>query len=364
MKAKASPRGILAAAALAASVGFIGAQAGPVFASGVPAAGNPKPAATKPKTPKPWAVTDLASGQALSSALDDLPHARNSEDRLQPNTVRLLRLMEKTFPYYASEGAIYGWRLDPIPDHPSGQALDIMIRGGAHSKEDVAEGSNIAAFLMANSRELGVTYLIWRQHIWDSARGWSLMGDRGGWTANHMDHVHVLVKGDFVPTGRLISPIDLKTSDGLPTTEDIRRAHEQRIAELTGVATAAHKVLTKAEAELARVMKDSQQRQVGVADTQRRSDSMAREAYMFGADLGLASMAVGWFAEPEALGMISLVTDHENQARKDDYEKAQSSLAAASRQVAVAKAKLDAAQQSAAAADQDVTDAKDSWLLK
>ena len=349
----------MAATALAVGVVLIGVQPTPALA-----ATKPNPATSKTKPAKPWSVSDLSSGTSLSSALDSLPAAHNSEGKLQPNAVRLLRLLEKTFPYYGAGGAIYGWRLDPIPDHPSGQALDVMIRGGAKAKDEVAEGNTIAAFLMANSRELGVTYLIWRQHIWDAARGWSMMEDRGSWTANHMDHVHVLVKGDFAPTGRLISPIGLKTAGALPTTEDIRRAHEKRIAELTAVATTAHKAMASSKAELTKVLKESEQRMAGVAETQRRSDSMAREAYMFGADLGLASMAVGWFAEPETLGMISLVTDRENQSRIDDYEKAQSSLAAVSRQVSAAKAKLEAAQKAATAADQDVTDAKDSWLLK
>lgn len=67
-------------------------------------------------------------------------------------------------------------------DHPAGLALDFMV--------DTATGNRIAEYLLANRKDFGVTYVIWRQRYNDGS-GWDMMEDRGGATANHMDHVHV-----------------------------------------------------------------------------------------------------------------------------------------------------------------------------
>ncbi|MCW2741107.1 MAG: Peptidoglycan-binding coiled-coil domain protein, partial [Blastococcus sp.] len=73
------------------------------------------------------------------------------------------------------------------PDgHPSGKALDYMVLS------DGALGDAIVAYHIAHWNELGVEYLIYRQRMLSSPGGsWSSMEDRGGPTANHMDHVHV-----------------------------------------------------------------------------------------------------------------------------------------------------------------------------
>ncbi|WP_224391980.1 hypothetical protein [Pseudonocardia sp. ICBG1293] len=67
-------------------------------------------------------------------------------------------------------------------DHPTGHALDIMVRG--------TKGDRIADCALANADELGVKYVIWEQRMNDGS-GWSTMEDRGGDTANHYDHVHI-----------------------------------------------------------------------------------------------------------------------------------------------------------------------------
>lgn len=77
-----------------------------------------------------------------------------------------------------------GERTTPGSDHPKGLALDFMT----------THGQGLADYVKANAGRLGVTYVIWHQHIWSVARsseGWRLMEDRGSPTANHMDHVHV-----------------------------------------------------------------------------------------------------------------------------------------------------------------------------
>lgn len=77
----------------------------------------------------------------------------------------------------------YGTR-DNATDHDDGLALDFMTRSGGA----------LAAYAQANAARLGITYIIWNQHIWNierAAESWRPMADRGSPTANHKDHVHV-----------------------------------------------------------------------------------------------------------------------------------------------------------------------------
>ncbi|WP_226367023.1 hypothetical protein [Pseudonocardia sp. ICBG162] len=67
-------------------------------------------------------------------------------------------------------------------DHPKGKALDFMV--------DRATGERLAEYARQNMDELGISYVIYRQRI-DTGSGWEQQEDRGGTTANHMDHVHV-----------------------------------------------------------------------------------------------------------------------------------------------------------------------------
>lgn len=69
-----------------------------------------------------------------------------------------------------------------VSDHPSGHAVDFMVRG--------SQGDTLAECALANQDELGITYVIWEQRV-NYGDGWERMSDRGGDTANHVDHVHV-----------------------------------------------------------------------------------------------------------------------------------------------------------------------------
>ncbi len=76
--------------------------------------------------------------------------------------------------------------------HATGQAVDVMI-------SNRAVGADIANWVRANARRLGVSEVIYAQHIWTVQRaseGWRPMSDRGSPTANHYDHVHVSVYGN------------------------------------------------------------------------------------------------------------------------------------------------------------------------
>ena len=74
--------------------------------------------------------------------------------------------------------------------HPSGLALDYMVMS------DAALGDAIVEYHKAHWDELGVDYIIWQQRMLSSPNGsWKAMADRGGATANHMDHPHVNYRG-------------------------------------------------------------------------------------------------------------------------------------------------------------------------
>lgn len=74
--------------------------------------------------------------------------------------------------------------------HDSGLAVDFMA--------DKATGDALSAYVAKNFSSLGVYYQIWQQryymnmtNIYGPANTWNYMPDRGGATANHMDHVHI-----------------------------------------------------------------------------------------------------------------------------------------------------------------------------
>jgi uncharacterized protein YgiM (DUF1202 family) len=86
---------------------------------------------------------------------------------------------------------VYGLRAGSTGDHGNGYAADFML---PDYKNNAALGYEIAEYLRANAKELGIQYIIFHQHIWNISRaseGWRLMADRGSDTQNHMDHVHV-----------------------------------------------------------------------------------------------------------------------------------------------------------------------------
>lgn len=116
-----------------------------------------------------------------------------SAEHLQQDAFNLAKAAEKQFPELETIG---GWReSDPFPDHPSGQAVDIMIPDPTSDKGR-ALGNEINHWVWKNKDAFNVTYTIWRQTLYsDGAESGKPMEDRGGDTANHVDHVHVTTKG-------------------------------------------------------------------------------------------------------------------------------------------------------------------------
>jgi hypothetical protein len=116
------------------------------------------------------------------------------ERGLKPNAIKVHRAARKAFPRIVT---YYTVRADPIPDHPSGRALDLMIPN-YKSSSGMALGGDVAKWARRNAKSLGIQYVIWNQRIWNIQRngeGWRYMADRGGDSANHKNHVHITVYG-------------------------------------------------------------------------------------------------------------------------------------------------------------------------
>lgn len=141
--------------------------------------------AEKKKADQATTQAATGSGAAVSTSA---PCASGSsvETGLKPDTIAVHRAVCAAFPQITSYGG-----LGPREDHSTGNALDIMVSGPS--------GWTIAKWLQANHAKLGISYLIYSQHIWSvqrSSEGWRAMEDRGSTTANHYDHVHVTTYGN------------------------------------------------------------------------------------------------------------------------------------------------------------------------
>jgi hypothetical protein len=84
---------------------------------------------------------------------------------LVPNAANLASYIRNAYPGVLSIGGV---RSDPLPDHPSGRAIDIMVGGNA------SLGNAIHQDILSQRGNFGVSYTLWQ-------------------TAYHYDHIHVTV---------------------------------------------------------------------------------------------------------------------------------------------------------------------------
>ena len=135
---------------------------------------------------------DLPRWVAAKSIAKDMPlgtapcvSGSGAERGLRPDTIKVHRAVCMMFPSVTRYGGLAG-----RGEHGTGQALDIMVSSDL--------GNEIAVFLQQHRAELGIEYIIWRQRIWrpSTSGAWRGMSDRGGATANHMDHLHVTTFGN------------------------------------------------------------------------------------------------------------------------------------------------------------------------
>lgn len=111
---------------------------------------------------------------------------------LKPNALKVLAAVRANWPQIKTFGGVHP---DPLPDHPSGRAVDLMLPN-YKSAAGKKLGHDMSRWLQSHHSELGINYIIYDQHIWNVLRdkeGWRYMASRGSDSANHKNHVHVTV---------------------------------------------------------------------------------------------------------------------------------------------------------------------------
>ncbi|MER5327205.1 coiled-coil domain-containing protein [Streptosporangium roseum] len=111
---------------------------------------------------------------------------------LTARTVAMRNMVLQAFPMPYSYGCL---RPGDPGDHGSGRACDFMMSTGGRvpTAEAKERGDRLAQWAITNGPRLGVMYIIWQQKYYDvrTGAGWKMMSNRGGNTANHIDHVHI-----------------------------------------------------------------------------------------------------------------------------------------------------------------------------
>jgi hypothetical protein len=134
------------------------------------------------KKPKP---AKKSAGGGISTAA--CSKGSKVESGLTRDAIRVHRALCARYPQISS----FGGNRSGGGFHGSGQAVDCMISNSS-------VGWDMANWVRANAKRLGVSEVIYAQKIWTVQRGsegWRGMSDRGSATANHYDHVHVSVYG-------------------------------------------------------------------------------------------------------------------------------------------------------------------------
>ncbi|HEY5820434.1 MAG TPA: SH3 domain-containing protein [Propionibacteriaceae bacterium] len=135
-------------------------------------------------------LSDKKPTVATSGGISDAPCKLGSkvESGLTPDAIKVHRAICAKFPQVRAYGGVRSGG----GNHGSGRAVDNMI-------SDSTVGWEIARWVRANAKALGVSEVIYSRKIWTVQRGsegWRGMSDRGSASANHYDHVHVSVYGN------------------------------------------------------------------------------------------------------------------------------------------------------------------------
>ena len=175
----------------------------PTAAPIAPPTAPPPAQASAPHVASPAEAESLAALAATAPATAQqfqfpLPRGVASEERLQVKTIWAARVISVLFPEIKT---IYGYRQDPLPWHPNGLAIDVMIPNHG-SPEGIELGDQIAGYALANAKRWGVNHVIWRQKLYPGVGAPSWTADLGSETLNHYDHVHIATDGGGYPTGR------------------------------------------------------------------------------------------------------------------------------------------------------------------
>jgi hypothetical protein len=148
------------------------------------------PVKAKPKARSAAPPKAKARSAAVSGGISSKPCKSGSavERGLTPDAIKVHRAICARYPQVTAFGGVRSGG----GNHGSGRAVDNMISNST-------VGWQIAKWVRAHAKQLGVSEVIYSQHIWTvqrSSEGWRGMSDRGSRTANHYDHVHVSVYGN------------------------------------------------------------------------------------------------------------------------------------------------------------------------
>jgi hypothetical protein len=113
------------------------------------------------------------------------------ERGLQVKTILAARSISAAFPEIHEIGGV---RPDPLPWHPNGLALDVMIPNPG-TPAGIALGNEIVSYVTRNAARFGMQDAIWRG-VYYTPNGGRRSGGYG-----HYDHVHVTTTGGGYPTG-------------------------------------------------------------------------------------------------------------------------------------------------------------------
>lgn len=112
------------------------------------------------------------------------------EKGLQIKTILAERAISAAFPEIHEMGGV---RPDPLPWHPLGLALDVMIPDPS-TPAGIELGNEIVAYALKNATRFDLQDAIWRGTYYTPDGGRSPI-------AGHYDHVHITTHGDGYPTG-------------------------------------------------------------------------------------------------------------------------------------------------------------------
>jgi hypothetical protein len=198
------------AASLVVSVAIVCAQGAKPPCCVEPPAAAPTASPTSPQSAPASAphIASRAEAESLAALAATAPAAAQdfqfalppgvaSEERLQVKTIWAARVISVLFPEIKT---IYGYRQDPLPWHPNGLAIDVMIPN-PDTPQGIELGNQIAGYALANAKRWGVNHVIWRQKIYPGVGAGSWTANYGNETLNHYDHVHIATDGGGYPTG-------------------------------------------------------------------------------------------------------------------------------------------------------------------
>jgi hypothetical protein len=112
------------------------------------------------------------------------------EQGLQVRTILTARSITAKFPQIHAMGGV---RPDPLPWHPMGLAVDVMIPDPG-SADGIALGNAVVAYVLQNAKRFGIQDAIWRGVYYTP-------GGAQPSRLGHYDHVHVTTTGGGYPKG-------------------------------------------------------------------------------------------------------------------------------------------------------------------